>query len=293
MAKRSTKAKKQAGVKLNWSNPTLEKVARFFLYSEGRLTKDQIIEIGNQTLFQKLKSGGFIEEVKNTDKGIFKTTEKLKNQYKSNVDANAKFTGSGSSNHSRGVFNIIKMLPGDIVMKGNIRTEEFLKDEFKLLKKRKQFKENQANYRDKLNKERTNLIAQYKKEKISTPANKQAILKAQYSKEIEKIDYRLKIFNDKKGISPADFRVIATKDQAEEILKNLQDQRDRFDKAYYINQFDKAIDKLQSMISKAEPTKTININFEVITDTYEAKDIIAKENYEITTGEEMIFIPAY
>lgn len=295
MAKRrSTKARKQASVKLNWNNKTLEKVARYFLYSEGRLSKDQIIEIGNQTLFHKLKSGGYIEEVKNTDKGVFKTTEKLRNQYKVNVDSNARFSGSGSTEHSKGVYNVIKLLPQNIIMQGKIQTEEDLKDEFKKLKKKKEFKANITNYREKLNTDKFNLMAKYKKELQDTRKNRQALLKAHYSKEIEKIDYILKVLDDKKrGISHSDFRVMTNKDQAEEILKNLQLERDRFEDNYYINQFDKAIDKLQNIISRAEPTQEIKLNFEIVTKNYEARDLLAKENYEIITGQEMVYIPAY
>lgn len=292
--RRSSKTRKQASVKLNWNNKTLEKVARYFLYSEGRLSKDQIIEIGNQTLFHKLKSGGYIEEVKNTDKGVFKTTEKLRNQYKTNIDAKARFSGSGSTEHSKGVYNIVKILPHSIIMDGKIQTEEDLKDEFKKLKKKKEFKASVASYREKLNTDKINLIDKYKKELQNTPKNRQALLKAHYIKEIEKIDYRLKVLDDKKrGVSHSDFRVIATKEQAEEILRNLQEERDRFEDIYYINQFDKAIDKLQNIIIKAEPTQEIRINFEVITKNYEARDIIAKENYEVITGQEMIFLPTY
>ncbi len=294
MAKRrSSKTRKQASVKLNWSNKTLEKVARYFLYSEGRLSKDQIIEIGNQTLYQKLKAGGFIEEVK-TDKGVFKTTEKLRNHYKVNIDSNARFSGSGSTEHSKGVYNIIKLIPTNIIMEGKIQTEEDLKDEFKKLKKKKEFKASIASYREKLNTEKLNLMAKYKKELQNAPKSRQALVKAHYTKEIEKIDYRLKVLDDKKrGISHSDFRVIATRDQAQEILRNLQEERDRFDDSYYINRFDKAIEKLQNIINRAEPTQEIKINFEIVTKNYEARDIIAKENYEIVTGQEMIFIPAY
>ncbi|WFA09589.1 hypothetical protein [Tissierella sp. Yu-01] len=295
MAKRrSSKAQKQSKVKLNWNNKTLEKVARYFLYSEGRLSKDQIIEIGNQTLFHKLKSGGYIEEVKNTDKGVFKTTEKLRNQYKTNIDAKVRFSGSGSTEHSKGVYNMVKILPQSIIMDGKLQTEEDLKEEFKKLKKKKEFKASVTSYREKLNTDKLNFMANYKKELQNTPKNRQALLKAHYTKEIEKIDYRLKVLDDKKrGISHSDFRVIATKDQAEEILKNLQEERDRFEDAYYINQFDKAIDKLQTIIGRAEPTQEIRINFEIVTKNYEARDIIAKENYGIITGQEMIYIPAY
>ncbi|WP_353096108.1 hypothetical protein [Tissierella praeacuta] len=292
--RRSTKTRKQASVKLNWNNKTLEKVARYFLYSEGRLSKDQIIEIGNQTLFHKLKSGGYIEEVKNTDKGVFKTTEKLRNQYKVNIDGNTRFSGSGSTEHSKGVYNVVKLLPVDIIMKGNIQTEEDLKDEFKKLKKKKEFKASITSYREKLNSNKINLTTNYKKELQNTPKDRQALLKAHYTKEIEKVDYILKVLDDKKrGVSHSDFRVIATKDQAEEILKNLQSERDRHEDNYYINQFDKAIDKLQNIISRTEPTQEIKINFEVVTKNYEARDIIAKENYEVIAGQEMIFIPAY
>ncbi|MDU5082840.1 hypothetical protein [uncultured Tissierella sp.] len=294
MTRRSTKARKQASVKLNWNNKTLEKVARYFLYSEGRLSKDQIIEIGNQTLFHKLKSGGYIEEVKNTDKGVFKTTEKLRNQYKVNVDSNARFSGSGSTEHSKGVYNIVKLLPQNIIMQGKIQTEEDLKDEFKKLKKKKEFKTNVTSYREKLNSDKINLIAKYKKELQGTPKSRQALLKAHYTKEIEKIDYRLKVLGDtKRGISHSDFRVIATREEAEELLINLQLERDKFEDSYYIARFDRAIDKLQNIISGAEPTQEIQINFEIITKNYEARDIIAKENYEVVTGEEMIFLPAY
>lgn len=292
--RRSSKSKKQANVKLNWNNKTLEKVARYFLYSEGRLSKDQIIQIGNKTLFHKLKSGGFIEEVKNTDKGIFKTTEKLRNQYKVNVDSNAKFSGSGSTEHSKGVYNVIKMLPIDIVMKGNIQTEEFLKDEFKKIKNKKVFKTNLLNYKKKLNKDKNNLIDKYNKKLPSTPKDKQALLKAHYSKETEKIDYTLKVLDDnKRGISHSDFRVNATKGQAEEILKSLQEQRDKFEESYYIERFNIAIDKLQNIILKSGISEKIRLNFEIVTKSYEARDIIAKENYEIITGQEMIFLPAY
>lgn len=291
--RRSSKARKQANVKLNWKNKTLEKVARYFLYSEGRLSKDQIIEIGNQTLYQKLKAGGYIEEVKNTDKGIFKTTDKLRSQYKVNIDSNARFSGSGSTEHSKGVYNVINLLPNNIIMEGKIQTEEYLKDEFKMLKREEEFKTNLQSYKDKLHNDKIELTTKYHKDLENTQEDKKALLKAEYLKEVEQIDYKLKILNDKnRGISNPDFRVIALRDQTEEILRNLRNERDTLDSNYRINQFNEAIAKIETIISKTE-TREISLNFEVITKNYEARDIIAKENYEIITGQEIIYIPSY
>lgn len=292
--RRSSKARKQANIKLNWKNKTLEKVARYFLYSEGRLSKEQIIEIGNQTLYQKLKAGGYIEEVKNTDKGIFKTTDKFRNQYKVNIDSNARFSGSGSSEHSKGVYNVINMLPDGIIMEGKIHTEEFLKDELKIFKREMEFKTNLQNYKDRLNNDKMELTTKYNNDLKNTPEDKQALLKAGYLKEVEQIDYRLKVLNDnKRGISNPDFRVIASRDQAKEILCNLRNERDTLDSRHKVNKFNEAIGRIQNIISRSETTREISLNFEIITDNYEARDIIAKENYEIITGQEMIYIPTY
>ena len=292
--RRSSKSRKQSKVKLNWNNKTLEKVARYLLYSEGRLSKDQIIEIGNQTLFYRLKSGGYIEEVKNTDKGIFKTTDKLRSQYKTNIDANARWSGSGSTEHSKGVYNVINLLPENIIMEGKIQTEEFLKDEFKMFKRQEEYKTNLQNYKNKLNSDKMELVAKYNKDLKETPIDRQALLKASYDKKIEQIDYRLKVLNDNnRGISNPDFRVIASRDQTKEILENLRNERDNIDNANKIDRFNIAINKIENIISRVGATQEIQLNFEVITENYEARDIIAKENYEVITGQEMIYIPTY
>jgi len=281
--RRSGSARRKAKNKANWQREENKLLGRQFQYGENILHRDDIINIVGKNEYYNLKKGGYLEAIQKAEKGHFKSTEKFRKEFKLHVDGKAKFGGSGSTVHAKGVNNIIKLLPDKVKLEARVSNEVELKEEFKKIKATEA-------YRMALKEERERLENQLKKIENDYRAHK--IDEATYLIDRRNTRNDLKIINDnKRGVSHSDFRVKLTRNEAEETLERLRDERLKV-KENHRKQFDKAITKMEKMISKSTTT-SIEINVEIVTANYEYKDIKAKENYETLTDKEIIYLPAY
>ncbi|MGF7058669.1 hypothetical protein [Brassicibacter mesophilus] len=281
--RRSGSARRKAKQKANWKREENKLLGRQFQYGENILHKDDIIRLVGKNEYYILKKGGYLEAIQNAEKGHFKSTEKFRREFKLHVDGKAKFGGSGSTVHAKGVNNIINILPDKAKLEGRVSNETELKDEFKQLKTTDAYKIALKEEKERLENQIKQIENDYRAHKID---------EATYLIDRRNTRNDLKIINDnKRGVSHSDFRVKLTRNEAEETLERLRDERLKVSESYR-KQFDKAIVKMENIISRSTTT-SIELNIEIVTANYEYKDIKAKENYETLTGKEIIYLPAY
>ena len=116
---------------LNLRNPKQLDLIYTFAISEGRLSKDSIMDIGNKELFYRMKNNGFIKE---TQKGsnVFKATSKL--QALTEKTTGISYGNGCSSKHSGKIGKAITYLPKDIITEGRFESGQMLKHEMARIK---------------------------------------------------------------------------------------------------------------------------------------------------------------
>lgn len=319
--KTKSKRRKNKAKPLNPKTKSHINISRFFQYSEGRLTKDDIISLSNIDTYYRLVGNGYIKLIKNADNSNYEMTSKFKNWIRSNIDGKVKFSGTGSTVHAKTVKEImVNVIPKSVVSEGRVKTETEIKEEFKKLKRTDEYKEkvndmkqniinDKANLTkehnkiiDDLNKQKDNIqdrlatetssdLIKSLKENLQEVNNKIVQENVNYKSDINKKDLQLKVLDDKhRGISPNDFSIKCSREEAEEIIDNLRTQRELV-KDKYKEYYDRAIEKVDRIITHSSG-KEIELNVEAITHSYSEDRIQAKENYSQVVDKDIIYIPA-
>lgn len=175
-----TKTKKKW--KPNWKSPIIKELGDLFLFSEGRLTKQKIIETVGEDIYKNLKDYGFIVEVKSSkNPDVMKTTMRFRKGYNTYIDPTAKWSGTGSTNHSKGMAMIYSLLPSTVKKDRRIECENKLKEELKKLKEDKITKMKYREMGQKYNKEVYNARLEFRQfmKEVAPEANYNAYIIAE------------------------------------------------------------------------------------------------------------------
>lgn len=271
---------KKETIKLNWNNEKLERVGNYLHYSEGRLSKVDLIKQGTKTLFYQLKKGGYIREVENS-KNMFKATEKFKRQYKSNINVNAQWGGAGSSIHAAGMTRIVKLLPERVVGEHSIKTEESLKEELRAFKKTEAFKDQiaieKANY-------------EFFRDKAMYDYEEKNISRAEYELRMERAKFLENVLMNDKGISVPDMEATLHKEEVTELRERLEEMAGLSESYKEQGCWLRAAHTLKMIEQTSE--STVSIGIEVITKSYSDVEIQAKMNYATICDKIIILVPA-
>lgn len=263
MAKKSKSKNKP--YKANWKNKTLVKLVNHFMASDGKLTKQQIISIGNEKLYKNLRSGGYLVNKDNDLKSTFEMSGKLRKSYDNNCKSGIEFRGSGGEKHAKYSYTSMKLIPKAVIDEGRFQSEATMKEEFKQFKKTQEFRNNLEKIIN-------------EKEKAIKNSNDKEKIKA-LKKEIQLLH--------KREFSVCDLRVQVTKEEAREFLDNIEKhisvthhtKRDRY-KAMH-RKLDKLIQSTQG--------NTMSISIE-IDSGYSGVEKMKHENYESVTNEPTIYM---
>ena len=269
---------KTKNILLNWNNKTLERLANHLHYSEGRMSKENIISTGTKTLFYQLKKGGYIEEVSHS-KGVFKVTDKFKRQYNTHIHPEARWGGSGSNYHAEGMNQIIKMLPTQVVEEHRIQTEEMLKEQFKIERTTKEYNERLAGLKESYSLQREELVQAFQKGEIS---------KGEYVLQEERITFQESVLKSEKPVSVADLSVQLHKEELEVFREALLSrvQEDAHNQRIWEN----AANQLQHIEYTTQ--EQVEVCIEVITDQYSSTHIQTKLNYQMLCQKLVILVPS-
>jgi len=273
MAKRTRK--QSAKNKIKFGNKKAVDVARNFLFRDGRMTKEDIIGISNKTMFYKLKAGGYIEQVKNAEVGIFKTTGRFREQYKREVDASAKWKGSGSTGHANGFRILAGMVGEKAIAEGRFESSESCKDRVDSVKKTAEFRNKAEQMVQTKEKQLEEALASAKDPKTI------ALLEKQLSKLTE---------HNYKGFSAPDARVFLERQEAEQMVEKMREYSKECHHSVR-DQWEQASQKLEQII-RVTTTKQIAVSIEVYTGNYKGMDKYSHEAYEEVTEEMTIYVPS-
>lgn len=284
---------KSSSNKLNWNNSKVNSIGKHFLFSDGRLSKDDILRLGNQTLLTKLKSVGYIKEIDTAEKGIFKTTDKFRKEYKIHNDSRCDWKSSGGSTHAKGMSKLSKIVPQKVIDEGRFLTGESLKNEFEKCKGGKAFKQEAQRLLDEKRQEVSVREASLKIQLENAKSEKQAnYFKAISNSEIKMLQMELKTLEEKgfKGYSAPDIRLNISRDEAEQMLDTLKNSFGQYHQRNH-EMIHIAVQKLEHVIEHSE-TEMISVSVEVFTDSYKYEDKCSHVNYEKATGNTTIYLPS-
>lgn len=256
----------------------MERLANHLHYSEGRMSKENMIVTGTKTLFYQLKKGGYIEEVGHS-KEVFKVTDKFKRQYNTHIHSDARWGGSGSSYHAEGMNQVIRLLPAQVVEEHRIQTEEMLKDSFKIERITKEYNERLEELKESYRLQREELVKAFQKGELS---------KGECILQEEKINFQEKVLGSEKAVSVADLSVQLDKEEVEAFREAL------LSRAHEDNHNQRIWESAAAQLQHIEYTtqEQVEICIEVITDQYSSAHIQTKVNYQTLCQKIVILVPS-
>lgn len=282
------KAKSKSKSKsLNLHNPKQMNVVNSFAISEGRLSKEDIYSIGNKDIFYRMKNGGFIKEtVKGS--GVFKATSKLKGLV---AKTEGISFGNGCSNkHSKAITKATQYLPTGIVTQGRFKSGQSLKSEMDSFKQTGKYHRKVEYIRQDITERRNGIKQQFHTKVhsgISRPEQYQAYL--DYRTEMKQIAIQNEIINSSNPVFIPDLMIQATRDEAQEILDNLQARYDETEDGRERSFLRDDVEKMQMMINTAT-TDTIDIYIEIVTDSYGNAKLERHRNYETIMDRPVLYL---
>lgn len=260
----------------NVKNPTEMNIVRLLAYGEGIITKDDFISVANKTMFSRYKTKGYLVKAKNAAPGTFQITGKFKRDFCRQFEPRHKFSGSGSSVHSRGLNRAINFIPPG----AKLTTGQELKQDFEKFRKT-------AAYHQALAEIQKRTLGELQKVETQAAADKSR----DYTYELRAARSSYELASSRDACSSPDLAATMSHQDLEDFrgalcnyyINNDMSQR----KLYLLHQ---AITKLQRLEDTTKGEVTVHI--EIVTGSYGAVEIEQKENYEETTGSFLILLPA-
>ena len=282
MAKRkNTKSQNNDRYKVNFNSEKTKSIITTLMIAEDRITRDEIISIGNKDIYYKLSKSGYITE---SSKDIYKGTQKLKN-YVKQKDGKS-FSSSGSASHSQAVRNTLKFVPSSVLSRKSFNTGTDIEKDFKKIQQSERYKENLEKIKDDLQQEWYQIEKAYQESlQYSRDEIDRYMSKMQYLQDRDRVSAR-QSWLEQEPLTP-DYQLTFREDELNSYIENLKSYRDSLDedsKAYSI--YSQSIEKLENLTFNGE----ITINIEVITDSYQNREIFLHEVYEQTTSQPQIFL---
>lgn len=281
MAKRKNKSRD----KVNLSNPKVRKIVSYLELGENKISKQEILSLGNKDIFYQMKNSYLIQQCSH---GEFKGTSKL-HTYVKKTDGR-HFSSSASSSHSKAVRDSLSLLPSSVLERKSYSSSADVERHFeKKVKPTQQYKEElyriKQSYKDEL------------KQIESAYASSQTEQRSDYDRYCSKMEYlhdrdsvtsQIQWLEDKTYLIP-DYQITLTQDELSQYIVTLSDYRDCLDndcKAY--NLYSESIEKLQVLSSAAEGEITISV--EVITDSYGQRELQLHQNFEQLSHTPQIYL---
>lgn len=282
MAKRKSKNKSRN--KVNFSNPKVQTIISYLQLGENRISKQEILSIGNKDILYQLKNSGYLQQ---SSKGEFKATSKL-HTYVKKTDG-THFSSSSSNSHSRAVRDSLSLLPSSVLERKSYSSSADAERYFeKKVKPTQQYKEELYRMKQELKEELMQIEDAYSQSRTKQQSDYDRYCsKMDFIHNKESVISRQEWLEEKTYLIP-DYQITLTQDELSQYIYTLSDYRDCLDtdcKAY--NLYSEAIEKLQNL-SCYEGEVTISI--EVITDSYGQRELQLHQNYERLSNTTQIYL---
>lgn len=282
MAKRKTKTKSRN--KVNFSNPKVQKIVSYLQLGENRISKSELLSLGNKDIFYQLKNSGYIQQ---SSKGEFKGTSKL-HTYVKKTDGR-HFSSSASSSHSKAVRDSLSLLPSSVLERKSYSSSADVERHFeKKVNPTQQYKEELYRMKQELKEELRQIEDAYAQTRTESQSDYDRYCsKMEYLHDRDYVTSRMEWLEDTYLIP--DYQISLTQDELSQYIDNLSDYRDNLDtdsKAHSL--YTESIEKLQVLSSAAEGEITISI--EVITDSYGQRELQLHQNFEQLSHTPQIYL---
>ena len=277
-AKEKSKSSSYRPTNFSSKNTSLLRFGYCTMLADGKLSRENIIDLSSKTLFGQLKNDGYIKET--SEKGVFQTTPKFKNEFSKMIGNESNFGGSTSGeNHQKLVSDICSKIPEGSLLEGSFRNGNQLATDNKHYKKTPEFK-------DKVNTIRQEIYAAQRQNELDYKNKYEGLsdldkvkLSLTYRTIKNELELQEKAINDnKRGVSAPDFQFTLMKSDSEEFINNLRQLEEREEYCKYKDEWEENITRMENYISECE-TEEIEIYTEIINENYDRKQIICKENY--------------
>lgn len=277
MPRKAKKTSSYRPTNFSMKNTSLLSVGNAFILAEGKLSRDNIVDLSSKTLFGQLKTDNLIKET--NEQGIYEVTAKFKSEFSSLTGDSRSYGGSGAGEiHSGTVSNLTAAIPKDALINGDYKNGNQLLTENKQNKKTPEFK-------DKINELKQEVYAAQRQNEIDYRASMSNPSLSDVERTKAEIDYFYKkddlemkenVLNDKRNVSSPDMEISLTRSQAYEYIENLRELKEEYSK--YNDEWEETISQMESYITVTEE-EIITFDIEVIDSNYTRNQIQAKEYY--------------
>lgn len=258
-----------------------------FAISEGVLSKEQILNLGNKSLLYRMKNNHYIKEtIKGS--GIYKSTPKLKQLTEKTTGISY---GNGCSfKHSEKIQKAISFFPKEVISEGRFSSGLMLKQEVSSIKQTPQYQKAINNLQKNVLKEEKNIQYQYQNF-LSTCNNQAERYQAQIDFQAQSAYCQIKkevAFSDTPIFIP-DFKVNVTKEEGEYLLQQFTEQMHHLSensKEYHF--LERNVAKVQHILQSQD--STFDLYFEIITNNYGKPELERHFNYETILNREVLYI---
>lgn len=277
MPRKAKKTSSYRPTNFSMKNTSLLSVGNAFILAEGKLSRDNIVDLSSKTLFGQLKTDNLIKET--NEQGIYEVTAKFKSEFSSLTGDSRSYGGSGAGEiHSGTVSNLTAAIPKDALINGDYKNGNQLLTENRQNKKTPEFK-------DKINELKQEVYAAQRQNEIDYRASMSNPSLSDVERTKAEIDYFYKkddlemkenVLNDKRNVSSPDMEISLTRSQAYEYIENLRELKEEYSK--YNDEWEETISQMESYITVTEE-EIITFDIEVIDSNYTRNQIQAKEYY--------------
>lgn len=280
------KKTKSSRSKVNFQNPKVKAVIRTLELSENRITRQAFMEIGTKDIFYQMKAAGYLTE---SSKGIYKASPKLIS--KMEKDYKESFGRSSSPAHSEKINQSLKLLPSSVIAERNFQTGKELEEAFSKFQKTDTYKEALQNRFEEIRQAKENLETYHNQMSQSNESPEAKIEEDLFfRRQNDNLNRSLAILDNQPCHSP-DYSFSCTYEESQFYLEQLETYRESFSPfSKEESIYTKAISKMSSLLSTYHPGDTITWNIEIITNSYGAVDMEQHANYELLTGQPVLYL---
>lgn len=268
---------------VNFKNPKTKMIVANLMLGENRITKQEIMEIGNKDIFYQLLHSNYIVE---KEKGQFVGTRKL-HEYVKQTEGKS-FSTSSSFEHSQALRNSLSLLPKEALLNSHYRSSTDIERTFRKMEKTHEYRERLGVLMNQLDAELVKIENNHNA-KVSNSSSEEEILRAklQYQSQMANVETQKQWLAEQTYLIP-DYEVSLTPAELEQYITNLTDYRNTLDensKAFHT--YSESIEKLKQIpTNQAE----ITLSIEIITNAYGNRVISLHKNYEVLSQTNQIFL---
>ena len=272
--KSKSKSKVQS---LNLRNPKQMDVINLFAVSEGRVSRQDIVSVGNKEIFYRMLNLGYIKETVNGS-GIYKATPKLKSFTQA---ATGKSYNNGCSNkHSRIMCKVATtIIPKAVLEEGRFAGQNEIKGKMEMFKASNKYSRGLQIMRN-----------QVKSDYLSCKKNYESSTSYQQRldnrKDLDAAKMRLDVINSDNPCFTPDMEISITRAEAEQMLQTVREIEESSDGREHSLMMQNE-EKLEQMLSGTSETFTVGV--EIVTENYCNEELYRHQLYEILTGEQVLY----